>query len=131
MIEVIKDNIGESIPLNNMHNRNDGASIRSADPATLYSFVDGEGTVGFIPSITEPFCSSCNRSRLISDSKLLTCLFEKSGYDLRNMVRERQAEHEIIRQLIANVKKKPEGIIKTIKVSKLKRQPNMMHRIGG
>jgi GTP 3',8-cyclase len=118
MIEVIMNNIGESIPLNNIHNRNDGASIRSADPATLYSFVDGEGTVGFIPSITEPFCSSCNRSRLISDSKLLTCLFE-SGYDLRDMVRGRRSKYEIIRQLIANVKKKPEGIIKTIKVSKL------------
>jgi GTP 3',8-cyclase len=130
MIEVIMNNIGESIPLNNIHNRNDGASIRSADPATLYSFVDGEGTVGFIPSITEPFCSSCNRSRLISDSKLLTCLFE-SGYDLRNMVRERQSKYEIIRQLIANVKKKPEGIIRIIKGNKLEPSLNMMHRIGG
>src|SRR5918999_2960189 len=51
-------------------------------PAKLYSFADGKGTVGFIPSMTEPFCEQCDRLRITSDGKLLTCLFENPGYDI-------------------------------------------------
>ncbi len=74
-------------------------------------FVDGKGTVGFIPSISEPFCSSCDRIRLTSDARLLTCLFEKSGFELRNLIRKWQPQREIKRQLIETFKKKPQGIM--------------------
>lgn len=137
MIEVITKNIGKIVPLENhcnnniINNQSDGMDIRSADPAMLYCFADGKGIIGFIPSITEPFCGSCDRIRLTSDGRLLTCLFEKPGYDLRSMLRDGQSKHDIKRQLIANVKKKPEGIIKIIKASKLKPSLNLMHTIGG
>ena len=103
----------------------------SAEPATLYSFVDGIGTVGFIPSISEPFCGNCDRLRISSDGRLLTCLYENPGYDLRSMLRGKRSENEITEFIIQSVKKKPEGIIKIIRTKSLKPTLNFMHRIGG
>lgn len=103
----------------------------SAEPATLYSFVDGIGTVGFIPSISEPFCGNCDRLRISSDGRLLTCLYENPGYDLRRMLRGKRSENEITEYILQSVKKKPEGIIKIIRTKSLKPTLNFMHRIGG
>ena len=102
-----------------------------SEPATLYSFVDGIGTVGFIPSISEPFCGNCDRLRISSDGKLLTCLYENPGYDLRSMLRSNSSENEIIECILQSVKKKPEGIIKIVRTKSLKPTLNFMHRIGG
>ena len=103
----------------------------SSEPATLYSFVDGIGTVGFIPSISEPFCGNCDRLRISSDGRLLTCLYENPGYDLRSMLRSNSSENEIIECILQSVKKKPEGIIKIVRTKSLKPTLNFMHRIGG
>ncbi|MDQ6668158.1 MAG: GTP 3',8-cyclase MoaA [Thermoproteota archaeon] len=103
----------------------------SSEPATVYSFVDGIGTVGFIPSISEPFCSNCDRLRISSDGRLLTCLYENPGYDLRSMLRGKRSEDEITEYILQSVKKKPEGIIKIIRTESLKPTLNFMHRIGG
>jgi cyclic pyranopterin phosphate synthase len=102
-----------------------------SEPATLYSFVDGIGTVGFIPSISEPFCGNCDRLRISSDGRLLTCLYENPGYDLRSMLRSNSSENEITEYVLQSVKKKPEGIIKIIRTKSLKPTLNFMHRIGG
>jgi cyclic pyranopterin phosphate synthase len=138
MIELIIKNIGKIMPLNhNNSNPNDNyggstnSNIFSSDPATLYSFADGRGTIGFIPSITEPFCSNCDRVRLTSDGRLLTCLFEKSGYDLKGMLRSRKSDYNIKKQLVEDIRKKPEGIIKMIRTKTLKPSLNLMHTIGG
>lgn len=106
-------------------------SNNSAEPAKLYSFVDGIGTVGFIPSISEPFCGNCDRLRISSDGKLLTCLYENPGYDLRSMLRGKRSQNEITEYILQSVQKKPEGIIKIIRTKSLKPTLNFMHRIGG
>jgi cyclic pyranopterin phosphate synthase len=103
----------------------------SSEPATLYSFTDGIGTVGFIPSISEPFCGNCDRLRLSSDGRLLTCLYENPGYDLRSMLRANRSEDEIAEYILQSMKKKPEGIIKMIRTKSLRPTLNSMHRIGG
>jgi cyclic pyranopterin phosphate synthase len=102
-----------------------------SEPATLYSFTDGTGTVGFIPSISEPFCGNCDRLRLSSDGRLLTCLYENPGYDLRSMLRTKRSENEIAEYILQSIKKKPEGIIKIISTKSLRPTLNFMHRIGG
>jgi cyclic pyranopterin phosphate synthase len=57
-------------------------------PATTFRFADGaRGTVGFISSVTEPFCASCNRLRLTADGQLRTCLFSLTELDLRGPMR--------------------------------------------
>jgi cyclic pyranopterin phosphate synthase len=55
--------------------------------ATRYMYEDGAGEIGFISSVTEPFCGSCHRARLSSDGRLFTCLFASAGTDLRQPMR--------------------------------------------
>ena len=121
MIQRINTNIGEIVPINN----------DSSEPARLYSFLDGIGTIGFIPSITEPFCSKCDRIRLTSDGRFLTCLFENPGYDLKALLRDGAPDEEISRFILESMSKKPEGIIKLIRTNSLRPKLNLMHTIGG
>ena len=55
--------------------------------AERYRFDDGAGEVGFISSVSEPFCGSCTRGRLSSDGQLYTCLFASRGTDLKGPLR--------------------------------------------
>ncbi len=64
------------------------ASNYHGEVASRYAFADGQGEVGFINSVTAPFCGSCTRARLSSDGKLFTCLFASRGVDLRGPLRE-------------------------------------------
>ncbi len=67
-----------------------------AEPATLYRFADGSpGRVGAIPSVTEPFCASCDRLRLTADGQLRTCLFATDESDLKAMVRSGASDEEL------------------------------------
>ncbi len=107
---------------------NDGGA---AAPAKLYSFIDGKGTVGFIPSVTEPFCAQCDRLRITSDGKLLTCLFENPGRDIKGLLRGGKADQDIANYILESTRKKPEGIISIIRSKALKPSLNLMHTIGG
>jgi cyclic pyranopterin phosphate synthase len=51
--------------------------------ASRYAYADGRGEVGFVSSVTEPFCGDCHRARVSADGKLYTCLFADIGHDLR------------------------------------------------
>lgn len=51
--------------------------------ASRYRFLDGQGEVGFITSISQPFCGDCTRARLSADGQLYTCLFGHQGLDLK------------------------------------------------
>jgi cyclic pyranopterin phosphate synthase len=73
-----------------LHNRiNSRWALRPVTPtyrgevATRYAFVDGGGEVGFVSSVSEPFCGDCHRARLSADGQLYTCLFASAGHDLR------------------------------------------------
>lgn len=121
MIQRINKNVKELVPLNN----------NNSEPATLYSFADSEGTLGFIPSMTEPFCNKCDRLRLTSDGRFLTCLFEDPGYDLKQLLRNRKSDDAIRKYILQCTKKKPEGIVSIIRTNKLRPALNIMHRIGG
>ncbi len=56
-------------------------------PATEYRFADGVGRVGFIASVTRPFCLNCNRLRLTADGKVRYCLFAIEETDVRDLMR--------------------------------------------
>lgn len=56
-------------------------------PATEYRFADGIGSVGFIASVTRPFCLNCNRLRLTADGKVRYCLFAIEETDVRDLLR--------------------------------------------
>jgi cyclic pyranopterin phosphate synthase len=63
--------------------------------ARRYQYVDGQGEIGFISSVTEPFCGSCSRARLSSDGMLYTCLFATQGTDLREPIRTGADDYEL------------------------------------
>ena len=56
--------------------------------AERYSVNNGVGEVGFIASMSKPFCGDCNRARLSADGKLFTCLFASAGFDLRALIKQ-------------------------------------------
>jgi len=56
--------------------------------ARLYRLADGLGDVGFISSVTEPFCASCTRARLTADGKLRMCLLREYEVDLLTPLRQ-------------------------------------------
>ena len=103
----------------------------NSEPASLYSFSDGIGKVGFISSLSEPFCSNCDRIRVSSEGRLLTCLYEEPGHDLKKMLRGGHSDENIIKFIQECMTKKPEGIIKLIRTKSLKPTMNYMHKIGG
>ncbi len=61
--------------------------VRGSDPAERHRYLDGMGEVGVIGSVTEPFCSSCDRVRLTADGQLRSCLFATDETDLRALLR--------------------------------------------
>jgi cyclic pyranopterin phosphate synthase len=69
---------------------------RSAgDTAKRYAHQDGSGHIGFIASVSEPFCGDCTRLRLSADGQLHTCLFSTAGYDVRQRLRSAEPDDSI------------------------------------
>jgi cyclic pyranopterin phosphate synthase len=63
--------------------------------ARVFRFADGEGEIGFINPVSEPFCADCNRIRLTADGKLRTCLFSLHETDLREPLRSGASDAEL------------------------------------
>jgi cyclic pyranopterin phosphate synthase len=63
--------------------------------ARVYRFADGQGRIGFINPVSEPFCADCNRIRLTADGRLRTCLFSLNETDLRGPLREGASDAEL------------------------------------
>jgi len=63
--------------------------------ARRYRYKDGAGEIGFISSVTQPFCNQCTRARLSADGKLYTCLFAAQGSDLRSVLRSESTDEEL------------------------------------
>jgi cyclic pyranopterin phosphate synthase len=74
------------------------ASYRG-EVAERYAFADGQGEVGFISSVSQPFCGACSRARLSSEGVLYTCLFASQGLDLRTPLRG-GADNAALRELM-------------------------------
>ena len=70
--------------------------------ATRYAFSDGRGEIGFISSVSEPFCGDCHRARLSAEGVLYTCLFANHGTDLRSPLRSGASDADLV-GLLQNV----------------------------
>jgi len=69
--------------------------VRGSEPAERFAYRDGRGEVGVIPSVTRPFCSTCDRIRLTADGQLRSCLFAVDETDLRGMLRSGVSDDEL------------------------------------
>ena len=63
--------------------------------ADRWRYRDGDGEVGVIASVSQPFCSTCTRARLSAEGKLYTCLFALDGTDLRGIVRDGASDEQL------------------------------------
>lgn len=88
--------------------------VRSMDdqrpsPSADYRFADGIGTIGVIASVTQPFCSTCNRFRITADGQLRNCLFGSDSGDVRELLRNGSSDEIIATKIINVVKAKQLG----------------------
>ncbi|MBM3141022.1 MAG: GTP 3',8-cyclase MoaA [Chloroflexi bacterium] len=67
----------------------------TGEVAQRYRYADGAGEIGFITSVTQPFCAMCTRARLSADGHLYTCLFATQGTDLRGVLRSGASDGEL------------------------------------
>ena len=79
----------------------------SGEVANRWHYVDGDGEIGFISSVSQAFCEGCTRARISADGKLYTCLFASKGYDLKALLRSNVTQEQItgeIKQVWSNRK---------------------------
>ena len=74
----------------------------ASDVASRWAHSDGSGEIGFISSISQPFCGDCVRARLSSEGKLFTCLFSTLGHDMASLIHDGVNTEELT-QAIAEV----------------------------
>jgi cyclic pyranopterin phosphate synthase len=79
------------------------------DPARPYRLRGGKGTIGFISSVTEPFCEGCERMRLNADGRLRLCLLRDDEVDLLTPLRGGASDEELCALMTNGVRKKPWG----------------------
>jgi cyclic pyranopterin phosphate synthase len=101
-------------------------------PASRFLFEDGKGAVGFIDSVTSPFCGSCTRIRLTSDGKFRVCLYDDKEEDLRTALRGGASDDAIATRMRDAVARKGRGGALDILESKAAIPlARTMHQIGG
>jgi cyclic pyranopterin phosphate synthase len=97
----IVDTIGSVFPLAPVQ--------RGHEPAERFRYLDGAGTVGVIPSVTRPFCESCDRVRLTAEGDLRSCLFSLTETDLRGALRSGASDDDVAALIAGEVAQKWAG----------------------
>lgn len=120
MMELLRREVGE---LEEIPDRDPRA------PATEYRFADGIGRIGFISSVSKPFCLNCNRLRLTSDGKLRYCLFAIEELDVKSLLRGGGTDTELAEVIRETVRRKWIG--HEIHSTQFVAPPRPMYSIGG
>jgi cyclic pyranopterin phosphate synthase len=103
--------------------------IRGTAPATTYRYRDGRGQVGIVASVTESFCSSCDRVRLTAEGQFRNCLFAVRETDLRSILRSGGTDDDLAAAIAADVGQKWAG--HSIGNVRFVRPDRSMSQIGG
>ena len=99
-------------------------------PATEFEFEDGLGRIGFIASVSRPFCSNCNRFRLTADGKLRNCLFSLEETDIKSLIRDSDStDADIAAAVRESIAAKKEG--HEINTARFIQPERPMYSIGG
>lgn len=130
--------LAEVVPWRNIHAQINAcwplepiAARYEGEVAKRFRFQDGSGEVGFITSITQPFCHACSRARITADGKLYTCLFASDGYDLKMPLRAGMSDSELMNVIASRWRKR----IDRYSEVRLQQQRNgkriEMYQVGG
>ena len=106
-------------------------SSSPSDVARRWAHSDGAGEVGFISSVSEPFCGDCVRARLSADGRLHTCLFASGGHDLRAIIHN-GANGEALSEAVAAIWSRREDRYSEVRSEETSALPRVeMSYIGG
>ena len=120
MKSLIESNVGTLVPVERSN---------PSQPAVDFAYQDHDSRVGFINSVTQPFCGDCNRMRVTAEGKFRNCLFSSAEWDIRSLLRSGASDIEIdeaIRQCVG-AKKAGHGTDD----GKFLRPEKAMYQIGG
>jgi cyclic pyranopterin phosphate synthase len=98
-------------------------------PASEFVFADGVGKIGFIASVSRPFCMSCDRFRITADGKLRNCLFSLDETDVKGLLRSGASDAEIAQAIRDSIAAKKEG--HEINTARFIQPERPMYSIGG
>jgi len=101
--------------------------------AQRYAFEDGKGEIGFISSVSEPFCGACHRARLSADGTIYTCLFASEGVNLRGPLRDGISDADLV-GLLQNIWRRRTDRYSELRGKNTEASPESrieMYRIGG
>jgi cyclic pyranopterin phosphate synthase len=101
----------------------------ASQPATDFRFEDGSATIGFINSVTQPFCDACNRLRLTAEGQIRNCLFSTAEWDARALLRGNATDDQLRDMLVECVGAKKRG--HGIDTPDFVRPERAMYQIGG
>ena len=107
--------------------------VPNQDPSSTsnrYRFADGNGEVGFINPVSEPFCATCNRIRLTADGQIRTCLFSIEEWDVRAPLRAGATDQELA-DVVLNAVAHKEKKHKINEGEQFQRASRSMSQIGG
>ncbi|MCH2472754.1 MAG: GTP 3',8-cyclase MoaA [Gammaproteobacteria bacterium] len=101
--------------------------------ASRYIFDDLGTEIGFISSVTNPFCGGCTRARLSSDGKLYNCLFASTGADIKSWIRSGMDDYEIEDRLVSIWRKRDNRYseLRYLKQNDADEEKVEMYYIGG
>ena len=100
-----------------------------SQPAVDYNFADGQGRIGLISPVSQPFCGQCNRLRLTAEGELRNCLFSTMGWDARQLLRGSASEESLAQLMRDCVEGKEPG--HGIGEDQFSKPALAMHEIGG
>jgi cyclic pyranopterin phosphate synthase len=101
-------------------------------PARRWQFADGLGSIGFIDSVSAPFCARCSRIRLTSDGLFRACLYDDVEVDLKTAMRGGATDEQLAEQMIHTLQRKGRGgALEIIERGEARPQSRTMHQIGG
>ncbi|MFD2214509.1 GTP 3',8-cyclase MoaA [Metabacillus endolithicus] len=103
----------------------------TGEVASRYRYVGSQDEIGVISSVSDAFCSTCNRARLSASGSLYTCLFASKGHDLRDVIRSDKTDEELAKHVasIWNGRKDQYSVERSERTSK--REKIEMSHIGG
>jgi len=107
------------------------ASHSPAETARRYEYVDGQGEIGFISSISQPFCGGCTRARITADGIFYTCLFSNRGTNLMPMVRHGGSPEELVDRIVSVWAARTDRYSEVRGKSGEDREKVEMYRLGG
>jgi len=120
VLAIIEDRVGKLDPAPDQD---------PSQPAADYEYGDGGGRVGFINSVTHPFCGACDRLRLTAEGQIRNCLFSTVEWDARQVMRSGGSDEQLAELLLACVAAKKAG--HGIDTPGFVRPERAMYQIGG